>query len=413
MTRHPPPGLHNEMEQNLPPPLDARDSRSFAHRTLTRRVPRIVAGLLDTAPLTAGARFRLGAAVARPLELAVRRLQLPADEAPRWEPFFAEHEGRRLAEVPFFLWEVYLYAWLLIEAGYYDTGVDPFALDKRRDFASSLSCLEQASGAALEADAPPAVSSLHRGLMRSLLANLADASYPEIQGGVVPTGVLHADPWSDLEGSLLAGGRVLILADNAMSELWYDLLLARAIARGAPGSQVELVVKRHPMFVSDATAEDVTTLWTLIDEAGAAPSLRRAAAEVRALIASGRIGVRDWPELSAPWHLSAPGLAPYLDPDTTFVLKGDVNFRRALEDRAWSPTFPLERACRAPLRRAVFLRVLKSDCVAGLPAAAVEDVGHADPEWRTNGKHATAQLLRRTPAATGTAAGPGPEGSRS
>jgi len=79
-------------------------------------------------------------------------------------------------------------------------------------------------------------------------------------------------------------------------------------------------------------------------------------------------------------------------------VKGDANFRRALEDRAWLPTTPLELACRAPLRRAVFLRVLKSECVAGLSAAAVQRALREDPEWRTNGRHATVQLLGRPSA---------------
>jgi hypothetical protein len=383
------------MDPSLPPSLDAQDPRSFAHFTLTRRVPRILADVLDASPLEAGPRSRLEAAMARPLELTVRPLPLPADEAPRWERFFAEHEGRRLAEIPFFPWEVYLYAWLLVETRHYETGVDPFAVQKRREFASSSADLEQASRAALEAETQPAARSLRVPLLRSLLANLADASYPEIRGGGIPTAVLHADPWSELEGMLLAGPRVLILADNAMSELFYDLLLAHAIARAAPGVRVELVLKRHPMFVSDATVQDVTTLWDLIDETAGVTDLGRAAAEVRASIGSGRIGVVDWGELNAPWHFTDPGFAPRLQPDATLVLKGDLNFRRALEDRAWSPTCPLERACRAPLSRAILLRVLKSECVAGLPAAAVENANRTDPEWCTNGKHATAQVLRR------------------
>lgn len=384
------------MSAFLPPPLDAQDPRSFAYLTLTRRVPRVVADVLESVALPTLARARLENAVACPLELTVRRLHLPPEEAPRWEEFFAARLGRRLAALPFFEWEAYLYAWLLVETGHYDTGVDPFAAAKRQDFAASLPNLEEASRTALEADVRHA---LRAALQRSLLANLADASNPEIQAGNAgATAILHVEPWEDVEELLLAGPAVLILADNAMSELWYDLLLARAVARAAPATRVELVVKSHPMFVSDATAQDVAALWELVDGAPGAESLGRAAADVRSLIGCGRIGVRAWAELNAPWHLSAPGFAPLLEPDAAFVLKGDANYRRALEDRAWPADTPLDRACRAPLRRALFLRVLKSECVAGLPAPLMDRVQRADPDWRTDGKHATVQVLRRARA---------------
>lgn len=384
----------------LPPYLDAQDPRAFAHHTLVRRVPRIVADLLATVPLPAPTRARLEAAVARPLELTVRRLELPADEAPRWEEFFAEHQGRPLAAVPFFEWEAWLYAWLNLEAGYYQTGRDPFAAAKHQDFAAALPAMEAASREALEADAGPPRSALRPALLRSLLANLADASNPHIQAGSADrTTLLHADPWEEAEEALLAGPEALILCDNAMSELWYDLLLARALARAAPALRVALVLKRHPTLVSDATPADVEALWGLADQAArtaGAASLGRAAADVRSLVERGRIGLRAWAELNTPWSYSAPGLRPLLGADAAFVVKGDANFRRALEDRAWDPTTPLERACTAPLSRALFLRVLKSECVAGLPAPAVERAERTDPEWRTDGKHATAQLLRRS-----------------
>jgi hypothetical protein len=385
------------MTDPLPPFLDAQDPRSFAHHTLARRVPRIVGDLLETVALPAPARARLEAAVARPLELAVRRLPLPPGEAPRWEEFFATREGRSLRELPFFEWEAYLYAWLNVEAGYYQTGLDPFAAAKRQDFAAALPSMEAASRAALEAGAHPPRSALRPALLRSLLANLADASNPQIQAGdAAATRLLHADPWEEVEEALLAGPEVLILTDNAMSELWYDLLLARALAYAAPAVRVALVLKRHPTLVSDATPADVDVLWGLIDAAPAAASLGRAAADVRALVAGGRIGLRAWAELNTPWSFAAPGLAPLLGQDVAYVIKGDANFRRALEDRAWEPTAALDRACTAPMARALFLRVLKSECVAGLPAAAVELVERVDPEWRVSGKHATAQLLCRT-----------------
>ena len=380
----------------LPHRLDAQDPRSFAHLTLVERVPRLLSGLLSAAPLSAVARARLAEAAAHPLELRVQELPLPPEDAPRWEEFFAAHRGRRLSTLPFFEWEAYLYAWLLVETGYFESGRDPFLPAKRDDFAASLAAMEEASRAALRSDEGPPGPALRAAVERSLRANLADLSNPEMQArGASGTVLLHEEPWEEVRALLLSGDRVRILADNAMSELWYDLLLARALSRAAPRTAIELAVKRDPMFVSDATLSDLDRLWELVDGAPAAPSLGRAAAEVRSLLSSGRVEVRAYPELNAPLHLSAPALAPLAAPEVTLLVKGDANFRRALEDRAWAPTTPFELACRAPFRRALFLRVLKSECVAGLSAAAVERADREDPTWRTDGRHATVQLLRR------------------
>ena len=384
------------MDLPLPPFLDARDPRSFAHLTLTRRVPRMVAELLRETSLSSAARARLEEMVNRPLDLRVRRLPIPPSESAHWEEFFATYEGQRLAAMPFFLWEAYLYAWLLVDTGHYETGVDPFAKAKRDDFAQSLPNMEEASRIALRTEAEPPQVTLRAAVMRSLLANLADASNPDIQAG--PLGgaaLLHAEPWQNVEELLSKGSRVRIFPDNAMSELFYDLLLARTLARASPSVRIELVLKRHPMFVSDATVDDLAALLKLVEETPNATSLSLAAAEVRSLLERDRIGVLVSAELNAPWHFSAPGLVPLLDPDVLFILKGDANFRRALEDRAWPAVTPLKEACRAPVSRALFLRVLKSECVAGLEPSTLDRVERLDPGWRTNGKHATLQLLRR------------------
>jgi hypothetical protein len=119
----------------------------------------------------------------------------------------------------------------------------------------------------------------------------------------------------------------------------------------------------------------------LLIDGGAAPNLAGAAEQIRVLIGSGRL------ELQA--------LARRLERNAASICKGDANFRRALEDREWPATTPLEIACCAPLQRALFLRVLKSECVAGLPGTVVAEVEQADARWRIDGRHATAQVMLR------------------
>jgi len=380
----------------LPPPLAPAAPGSFAQRTLRERLPRIVGEVLASNRLPARARARLEHARERLPELAVRRLALATGEAPLWEPFFRAHAGRRLGELPFFELEAYFYAWLLGETGYFANAVDPFAAAKRRELAASVRALEAASRAMLEEDALEPRRAAERALRRAILGNHADASNPEVlRAGAGALEVVRDEPWNRLERALLGGPRLLLLADNAMSELWYDLALARNLARAAPGLRVEVVLKRHPLLVSDAVPGDVNLLWELVERQPKAPGLRAASRDLREWIGEGRIAIRAWPELNAPLHFSAAQLAPLVGGGAPLVLVGDANYRRALEDRAWPAAAPLERACRMPAERVLFLRVLKSECVAGLPAALVGRLDRADRSWRTGGRYATVQLLER------------------
>ena len=390
----------------LPPPLAPAVPGSFAQRTLRERLPRIVGEVLETARLAPAARARLRRARDRLPEATVRRLAPGPGEGPLWDAFFRTHAGRRLAELPFFELEAYFYLWVLTETGYFETGADPFSAAKRNEFAASVPSLEAASRATLQEDALAPRRAVRRALQRAVLGNHADASNPEVLGAG-PGGLELAQhvPWRRVEGLLLGGPKVVFLADNAMSELWYDLVLARSVVRAAPAIRVELVLKRHPLFVSDAVPGDVEGLWELAEAQRAAPGLRRLTRELRAAVDEGRIAIRSWSELNAPLHFSAPELSRRLDPDVPLVLMGDANYRRALEDRAWPPTTPLGLACRMPARRVLFLRVMKSECVAGLPAPLVRRLERADRSWRTDGRYAISQLLQ--PRGKGGPAGDG------
>ncbi len=380
----------------LPPPLTPAVPGSFAEHTLRERMPRIVGELLQATRLAPAARARLRRARGRLPQLAVERRATPRGEAPLWEAFFDAYAGRRLTELPFFELEAYFYLWLLTEAGYFDTGADPFSAAKRGEFAAAVPSLEAASVATLQDDALPPAAAVRRALRGAVLGNHADASYPQVlRAGAQGLELAHDVPWRRVRQVLLGGPRLVVLVDNAMSELWYDLVLARSLVRAAPGLRIDLVLKRHPMFVSDAVPGDVAALWELADRQVAAPNLRRLTRDVRRVLRAGRVGIRAWGELNAPLHLSAPQLARRLDADVPVVLLGDANYRRALEDRSWAPTAALDRACRMPVRRALFLRVMKSECVAGLRADLVRRLERADPHWRIDGRYAIAQLLVR------------------
>ncbi|NLX43146.1 MAG: protein-glutamate O-methyltransferase family protein, partial [Chloroflexi bacterium] len=68
------------------------------------------------------------------------------------------------------------------------------------------------------------------------------------------------------------------------------------------------------------------------------------------------------------------------------LLKGDVNYRRLLEDRDWPPTTDLAEVTRYMPAPFVTLRTLKAELVVGLAPGLAESLAAEDPDWLVNGE---------------------------
>jgi len=102
----------------------------------------------------------------------------------------------------------------------------------------------------------------------------------------------------------------------------------------------------------------------------------------------------DWGE---PRHMNRldPKLHASLCAAQLVIVKGDLNSRRFFEDRAWPADTQVAVASVAEGVQAFALRVLKSDCVVGLPSDQVAELFATDPEWRSNSKYALIQRVDR------------------
>jgi hypothetical protein len=86
-----------------------------------------------------------------------------------------------------------------------------------------------------------------------------------------------------------------------------------------------------------------------------------------------------------------PGLRDTLARSDLVVLKGDVNYRRLLDDRHWPQTTPLVRIAAyfpAPL---LVLRTLKGEIQVGLAPGQAEALAAEDPGWLINGRRGLVQ----------------------
>jgi|GEM_PF-2242168 len=323
-------------------PLASDRYTSFVAATLKNRIPVIVKtaeeGLGEAAQKQLRAIARAVAADA-PMVMDVAGWPFAG-----WEDMPARVNGKRPSLAPFFDFEYWLYFRILKATGFVETGLDPFRLTKHRDLDKHLESAEAALAT---------TKSFADGLRLSLAANAHDLSQISKPGSSHEIGLSLLD----IEPTNLR--RLNIIADNFGAEFVGDLVLA--IIAAEQGIETVLHIKQLPMFVSDTTADDVTILLDRVGQKSAFGQRLGAAVRV------GTIRFASHPFWAAPQFLDKMPAAELGSGDGVLsVLKGDLNFRRAIGDVNVPIETPLETLPVLPTAPLLSLRSIKSYCVAGM-----------------------------------------------
>lgn len=373
-----------------PSQISVKDAGSFGRFTLETRIPKIIKDVLARCSASSNSEL-LRSVVHNPAGHVIRRLQLPEQDLVLWNEFFEMYAGKEAMDVPFFLLEAYFYGLVLQETGYFQNGSDPFLEDKQVDLNRSVeSMLSAIPGRNTgELDNP---SKTWRYIELALFGNSADMSNVQMgQPAASQVQMVHSADSTHLHSALTEATRITYLVDNAFSELWFDLMFIDQLL--SSGKQVRLVVKAYPMLVSDATESDVRNLlrWAA-SGSGSKPAGDFAGRFLNHLHAD-RLALESWRELNAPLHFTSEHFRDKLRGADLFIVKGDANYRRIFEDRDWTPTTPLTQAGCPFIAPAMLLRVLKSECIAGLSAVEAASAAATSKDWLVNGRNAVVQWL--------------------
>ncbi|MET4922865.1 damage-control phosphatase ARMT1 family protein [Streptomyces sp. PSRA5] len=393
---------------------------SFARSVLAERHPALIQQVRDAFPWSPERHRALDALLLSSTEGVIEPLDPDAHDREQWDAWGGEYFGRSWFDVPFLWSESYFYRRLLQAVGYFAPGpwqgVDPFAPFKRAELRGSLVDDELA---ALDALAPrPVEERAAAYLQGSLWGNRADLGFSVgSQGsrgsgsGSEGSGVGSADEEppplvaddSEVLWSLLPTDRppgaartVHVIADNSGRELIPDLVLIDHLLTTGRADDVVLHVKPYPYYVSDATMADVVDCARRIARApgGAGEAGKR----LWAAMGDGRLAVRAHGFYCAPFPYGEmpADLRREFEGAALTIVKGDLNYRRLVGDRLWSPTTSFAgRTAHFPGPVAA-LRTLKSDVIVGLAprtVARLEDAGDGTNQaWRTSGTHALVQV---------------------
>jgi uncharacterized protein with ATP-grasp and redox domains len=381
----------------IPVPLMTSEPGSFARYTIVERKPDVIYRVLadnSYPPEIVAALEAFRSEIARQ---PIQPIREKAPDAAFWNNKAATYRGRTWLELPWYFAETYFYRRLLEVVRYFQPAIwhghDPFGPQKREQEQEAAAWLTAHAGQ-LHGMKPEL--RLEVLLYSSLWANRVDLSnltvLEQARGGFDSREEQHNVLIDDTDrvAALLTAGvkRVDFVADNHGRELLLDLVLADSLLGQRWAQTVVFHLKDYPFFVSDAMRRDVEALFGLLRNEPLGQRLD-------GHLAAGRLMLKDnpfWTSCLLFREMPAPLIAELALSDLV-ILKGDVNYRRLLDDAHWPHTARLEEIASYFPVPFLVLRTLKSEIMVGLEPGQAEEIAAQDPDWLLNGKRGIIQLL--------------------
>jgi hypothetical protein len=237
----------------------------------------------------------------------------------------------------------------------------------------------------------------HALVRAALLGNRADLGFRMGSPQVVVTGeefdLIRDD--TEMIWECIADAKhphVVVLADNAGSEILSDLLLGDLLINRCQCSTVTLHLKPRPYYVSDAILADVLAALRRLGEGGM--EAQEVCGRIRSQARTGRLTFRTHEFFCRPecyWMVPSDLRAEFAQADLV-IAKGDLNYRRLVGDVECDPTTPFEDACGYFPSRLAALRTLKSEVVLGVQPEVVSRLDATGEKWRTDGRAGVIQF---------------------
>lgn len=189
-----------------------------------------------------------------------------------------------------------------------------------------------------------------------------------------------------------------IVLDNAGYELFTDLLLAEYIIESGLAKKVRFHVKAIPWYVSDVTGDDFR--WMLNFLIGNnMPQVATFGKKLQNLMQNESLELCTnsdfWtrPKGFSFMRQLSPCLYVQLSFGALVIFKGDLNYRKLLDDINYSPTTSFSDCLGGFMPTSICaLRIIKSDIYCGMPICAVDWLTEDDPHWMVKAEKGIIQL---------------------
>jgi len=378
------------------------DPGSYARATIVERKPQLIRQVLadnlySSEIVAALENFRNEIAA-----LPIQSLVESAPDVPFWNSELAAYAKKTWLEVPWYFAETYFYRKLLEATHYFQPGEwqgrNPFQKQKDKQMEADVRRLAPVWQQFADLEPARLFETL---LHSSLWGNRADLSNLTIavqaRSGLEASQerhlilIDHTDRVRDILSRQVQ--RVDFICDNVGSDLLFDLALADFLISQGWAKEIHLQLKNQPFFVSDAMPEDVTQTIALLKSA---PSEALAALGSRLddNLSAGRLVLETDPFWTSclMFRQMPSALREQLSTSALVLVKGDVNYRRLLDDRHWPHTTRMEDITSYFPSPFVALRTLKGEIMVGLAPGQAEELQADDPTWLINGKRGVIHL---------------------
>ncbi|WP_068472068.1 damage-control phosphatase ARMT1 family protein [Saccharicrinis aurantiacus] len=185
--------------------------------------------------------------------------------------------------------------------------------------------------------------------------------------------------------------QVDIILDNSGEELFADLLLAHCLLTTANTKKVVLHFKTMPYFVSDAQISDYDYL---INSLKRNSGLSQFASEIEMLVNNNKLILTNDEFWSSGllFREMPKALSQELSKSDLLVFKGDLNYRKLVDDRMWDCLTPTDDLINYLPTDALILRVLKSEVIVGLKEKDIPS--KEDNQWKYNGEYSIIDFVK-------------------
>jgi hypothetical protein len=385
----------------LPSPLMTSEPGSFARKTIVARKPQILREVSQAHPYPPNIQDALAAFAHEIVAEPIRPLQEDALDVALWNGVWAAFRGRTWLDVPWYFAETFFYRRLMEAVRFYQPGpwqnVDPFAPQKVAELERALPSFALAMDRSFS-DRQTAFTAMMRDALWGNRADLSNRTISATAGeGLTADGwqrlLIDDSPriWAYMADRPL--DRVDVIADNSGLELLLDLRLADFLLKAELAHQVRFHLKRMPFFVSDAMVRDLR--HTLDRLRSWPPHGLEPAVRLEQALASGRLTLGDdrfWSTCFS-YHQIPLSVRQELSASSLVLLKGDVNYRRLLDDRHWPHTAHLADIAATFPAPFVALRTLKGELIVDLEPGQAEALSAVDPTWMINGQRGVIQFV--------------------
>ena len=366
--------------------LLTNDKNSFAYYTITQRFPEIIESVISSNAYNESVNKML---IELKDSIPHGKLELLKNPLQVSKKINKEITLNNYTwdNAPFLFVENYLYHKLCEITDYENNRIDFFAYKKNKDVIDKMSQMNSAIAEFDRILKIPFEKSLSAVTLLNLKGNMADLSHlSSLKNNGIKLLIDHSDKLSD---KFAHAKCIDIILDNSGEELFYDLLLTFWILKKTTVETVRLHFKTIPYFVSDATLSDY---GFLMEQLAKNNDNKDFIQFIQHKVETGNIILcanNSWSD-GYCFNQLPDKLLNSLNQSDLLIFKGDLNYRKLVEDRNWEYTTKTTDLITYFETDILIIRVLKSEVAVGLQEKNIPS--RENKEWTYNAEYGVIEL---------------------